>query len=511
MKRLLIIFILMHSISLLNAQILFNKNHLTDIDSFAVLPAGYLGYSWGMTFDDVDKDTIKLIGNGPSGNTDSKIYIYNIINDSSFVLLNRIDGTIINHGLTVIVNGLNRINDSIYTLACIYNHYNANNIVDTLKSGLIFFNNQGDTLYSRWFGENKRFIIRGFERIDNHLFLLGTTKIIGDGTKAYIVKTDLQGNLIWEKMLTQYTIFYNNVIHIAKTGTDGYLLTGVHNSNANGNNGGLYKIDSNGNIVWHKNLYKNANNGCFNIREDTTDGNYFLSGNRDTIVNADDYPNNGFISKIDSMGNFIWIKVFNEHPKILKNIWQYRILKNGDLIFCGERFENLGSNVHVGWICKTDKEGNIKWENTYKFNDSSSYNILSEIKQMPDGGFIATGICRDSITKYYGIWLLRVDSNGCLIPGCFPTAVQVYPDEQMQINVYPNPTQGNFTIAYSKALPTKSSIKIMDITGRTIHTQQEQQGAYKTSVTLQQSVGIYFLQIINDKGQQIFKQKILLE
>lgn len=496
-----------HSI-VCNAQIQFNKNHLVDMDSLVLQP---LCYSWGTSMTDIEKDTIKLVASGASGVVTGgvKSYLFNIYNDSTFHLIKRLDGGNVEY--TSIQNSLYNINDSVYAMACVYDYYNfVTNQIDTLKSGLIYFNKAGDTLYTRWFGENKRFIIRGFERIDDNLFLMGVTEFIGDGTKSYIVKTDLWGNLIWEKMLTQYTTAYNNVIDIAKVGNKGYLLTGVHNSNASGNNGGLYRIDTNGNIIWHKNLYNNANNGCYNIREDA-DGTYFLSGDKDTIINATDFPHTGFISKIDSLGNFIWMHVFNEIPHIRKGMWQHRLLPNGDIIISGNRYENVGSNIILGWLCKTDHFGNIKWEQYYKQNDSSGYNVLSEVKQMPDGGFIATGICKDTITKYQGIWLIRTDSNGCLVPGCFPTSVQVFPEEQMHISIYPNPTSGNFSIEYSKPVAEKSNVKVFDITGKIIYSHSEMAGVYKTQVKLKAAAGIYLLQIVSNKGERIYSQKIQVE
>jgi hypothetical protein len=504
------------SFSVAYCQVLFNKNQLTDIDSFAVLPYGGFGSSWGMTFEDIDKDTIKLIGNGPSGNSFHKIFCYDIVNDSTFNLRNRIDGTLANIDYSVIQDGLKRLNDSVIVLATTYIHWDTTNYtMDTIKSGLLFFNNQGDTLYSRWFGESKRFLIRGFERIDNHLFLLGTTTIIGDGKKSYIVKTDLQGNLIWEKMLTQYTSGYCFIAGIEKS-NGGYLVNGLFNEifNVSGSAfGGIYKLSSSGNIEWFKAVYDTAR-GAQKIRKDSIDNTYYFLGSKDTIVNVGDYPINAFISKIDSLGNFIWIKVFNEHPKIFKNIWQYRILKNGDLIFCGERLESLGGNVHAGWICRTDKLGNILWENMYKLHEYggvSSYNLLADIKEMPDGGFLATGTCKDTITKYQGIWLIRVDSNGCLIPGCFPTAVQVYPTEDFHINVYPNPSQGNFTVEYSKPTTEKLMLQVFDVSGRKIQVQHILKDSYKSLVSLQQPLGIYFLKLINEQGKPIFSQKIMIE
>ncbi|MBK6331212.1 MAG: T9SS type A sorting domain-containing protein [Bacteroidetes bacterium] len=150
-------------------------------------------------------------------------------------------------------------------------------------------------------------------------------------------------------------------------------------------------------------------------------------------------------------------------------------------------------------------------EQYYKQNDSSRYNVLAEVKQMPDGGFIATGTCRDSLTNFQGIWLLRTDSNGCLVPGCFPTSIQIFPDELMHVSIYPNPTGGSFTIDYSKPLGENCDIRVFDITGKIIYLQSEIAGSFKTIVNLQAAAGIYLLQIISTSGESIYTQKIQVE
>lgn len=484
-----------------------NLSKTCDKDSLTSFP-------WGYSIIDTEKDTMKINIGLISGTYPNPGYaknlIYNIVNDTSFYLFNRLDGTINNREYYCIRGSFVPVNDSIYVVACSYGHW-ANGNQDTIKSGLIYFNKFGDTLYSKWFGESKRFLIRGFERIDNHLFLLGTTKVIGDGTKAYIVKTDMLGNLIWEKMFTQYTNNYCTASHIAKIGNNGYLVYGLFDADGNNSDGGIYRIDLNGNILWYKNIFDHANGGCYTIRKDTDDT-YFLSGDMDTTVNANDYPHNGFISKIDSIGNFLWIKVFNDNPQIYKNMWQYRVLSTGDLIFSGRCREAVGVNQYMGWLCKTDHDGNIKWENYYKQNDSSDDNYLTEVKEMPDGGLIAIGICRDSLTyPNGGAWIIRTDSNGCLVPGCFPSAIQVFPEDKMHVSIYPNPTGGSFTIDYSKHLPVNSNVIVLDITGKTIFTHHEKQGAYKTYINLQAAAGIYLLQIVSDKGERIYSQKIQVE
>jgi len=489
------------------SQSMFNICHTSDIDSL-------LTFSWGFSIEDIQKDTIKLSTSLISGSLPNKSYyksnIFNIT-DTLFNYFNRIDGTIMRRDFASVRGSFVATSDSTYVLGCTYIHYTPSLTQDTIKSGLIFIRKNGDTLYSRWFGQSVKFMLRSFERIGENLYMVGETNNLG-GQRAHVVKTDLLGNLIWERTLITYTSHDNGAGGVCKVSNSGYFIPGIYNVYDVGpvhyGDCGIYKLDTNGAIQWYKKMFRNFEGGCFNIREDQT-GNYFLSGNLDTLINVTDYPHSGYIAKIDSSANVIWLHIFNEIPHILKNMWQYRVLPDGDLIFCGERLEAVGSNVHIGWLCRMDSTGVIKWEHFYKQNDSSNYNCLAEVKQMADGGFIATGTCIDSLTKIQGVWLIRTDTNGCLIPGCVaPTSVEVFPEENMRVTLYPNPNTGSFTLESSNALPEKAMIKIMDITGRIVYTRQVQKGAYKTFITLQASAGIYLLQLISNKGERIYQGKL---
>ena len=352
-----------------NGQVLFNILHLQDVDSVNSTP-------WGYSIVDIENDTIKLNAIGASGSPGFiKSYLYNIYNDTSFQIINRLDGTSQRTSYYPIPGSFIRINDSIYVLGCTKISYTTTLAQDTICSGLIYFNKYGDTLFSKWYGMSEKFLLRGFQRIENNLFLLGVTKVIGDGTKAHIVRTSLGGDLIWEKTLTTFTTYYCNALSIASVSNNGYLVEGIMNSHDIGpihiSNVGLYRIDTNGNILWYKNIFNNANGGCYSVKEDGM-GNFFLSGNIDTIVNLVDHNSNQFILKMDSNANINWIHIFNETPHILNNMWKFEIIGNGNLVFCGEQLETLGTTNHIGILGLMDSSGNVKWEHYYKQNDSSS-------------------------------------------------------------------------------------------------------------------------------------------
>jgi hypothetical protein len=72
-------------------------------------------------------------------------------------------------------------------------------------------------------------------------------------------------------------------------------------------------------------------------------------------------------------------------------------------------------------------------------------------------------------------------------------------DNKSSILVYPNPSQGT---VYFSNLPANSSIRILDLTGRTVDTYSK---VIDNKLDLNLSSGVYFIQIENDKAKEIHK------
>lgn len=75
--------------------------------------------------------------------------------------------------------------------------------------------------------------------------------------------------------------------------------------------------------------------------------------------------------------------------------------------------------------------------------------------------------------------------------------------DSKSISVFPNPTNGLFTISYGNLNPTK--VEVFDVTGKTILTLQSNAlSDSQTQINLEKaSTGVYFIKISNDKNQTV--------
>jgi hypothetical protein len=109
------------------------------------------------------------------------------------------------------------------------------------------------------------------------------------------------------------------------------------------------------------------------------------------------------------------------------------------------------------------------------------------------------------LEKFQGKWLYSLDSftsgklyaiNGCA--SASTTGIGEINQTENSISIYPNPNNGLFTIEMNKQ-PDHSTLEIYTLTGQKVYSQAIVSS--KISLNLNLQSGVYFLNIINAKGQ----------
>ena len=105
----------------------------------------------------------------------------------------------------------------------------------------------------------------------NHL-----THSKGNMQDFYMIKTDSNGNMLWEKKFGEKgdDIVYS----VQQTSDSGYLLAGCTSSKGAGM-GDVYliKTNSNGSMMWEKTFGGGDDDGAYSVQQ-TSDGGYILAG-----------------------------------------------------------------------------------------------------------------------------------------------------------------------------------------------------------------------------------------
>tara|TARA_B100001142_G_scaffold81844_1_gene82840 strand:+ start:370 stop:1683 length:1314 start_codon:yes stop_codon:yes gene_type:complete len=241
---------------------------------------------------------------------------------------------------------------------------------------------------------------------DGGYIISGYTGSIG-GEDVWLIKTDSQGNTLWDKTYTGENI-QNHCYSVQQTTDGGYIMIGYTNTSMSGQKVWLIKTDLIGDTLW-----TNKFDGEFGRDvEQTTDGGYIIVGTK-----MSGYCQDLMLIKTNGNGTLLWEKFYNlgGGPELGNSVQQ---TTDGGYIMVGIKGPSCsGDSISMGldydlWLVKTDSQGDTIWTKTYGslLND---YGV--SVQQTNDGGYIMTGIkgyVFNSSSPGGDVWLIKTNSQG---------------------------------------------------------------------------------------------------
>ncbi len=245
-------------------------------------------------------------------------------------------------------------------------------------------------------------------------------------TYAILLKTDANGNLLWEK---KYEFAVRDLDTgesfpwvVKQTSDGGYVLTGT---TAGSHAADLYVIrtDLNGNVVWAKSYEHDFTNFRFSLGLDIIEnsaGDFIIAGSldKDQSLNEYNYP---YILKINNIGTILNAKFFESVPAEMFQSGFSSVEETPDN---GYLFTGMGGYSNFGMlaqILKTDVDFNMQWSRTYS-NDGIATVGTRSGRLTTDGCYIFTGKRLND-----GTIIMKTDNLGlipCKNPG---TLLEIIP------------------------------------------------------------------------------------
>jgi len=190
---------------------------------------------------------------------------------------------------------------------------------------------------------------------DGGYAIAGYTASFGaGGFDFWLVKTDTLGNMLWNK--TYGGTGTDRANAMIQTNDGGYALFGPTTSFAiGGQDGWLVKTDLNGNIQWNKTYGGTGNEYAIYLIQ-TSDGGYSLCGGTTSFGagNVDVW-----LVKTDSLGNMLWNKTYGGSL----NEYAYSMIQTSDggyQLLGYTRSFGFGNAAGADWyVIKTDIEGGL--------------------------------------------------------------------------------------------------------------------------------------------------------
>ncbi len=249
---------------------------------------------------------------------------------------------------------------------------------------------------------------------------------------AWIVKISPSGSKIWQKsyggsflesLASVIETENGDLILLGKTGSDDGDIE-------SGNNGGddvwLIRLNSQGELIW-ENTYGGSMNDAGSTVIQTDDGGFLVlaeSFSEDGDISTN-YENGDFLLfKVDSNGALIWEKIFGGS---LSDVPTNMIISSNNEILLGGLSSSFDGDINISSnglsfeyvVMKLNIDGDLLWSRTYGGDGGDG---LSKILEMDSGGFLLVGDMYyseggDISNSYNGhdCWFLRINESGDIV------------------------------------------------------------------------------------------------
>jgi hypothetical protein len=169
-----------------------------------------------------------------------------------------------------------------------------------------------------------------------------------------LTKIDSQGNVQWNKTYATFTNAYTSSVIQVIDG--GFAIAGYGDHPLYGTTEArLVKTDSNGDLLWNK-TYGGPNTGNF-VRSiiQADDGGYALAGSKRGDM---------WLAKTDSNGNFQWEEMYGDGGENLEGCSSIVRTSDGGYLLAGYTASS-GAGDEDCWVVKVNSQGNVQWEKAY--------------------------------------------------------------------------------------------------------------------------------------------------
>ncbi len=372
---------------------------------------------------------------------------------------------------------------------------------------------EGDTLWSKMFGGKKQDLPNSIYYDSNRslIYITGGTRSFAPGNlKVFVWILDTLGNTVNTWLYGGGVYDYGKSVIAME---DTIYLSGYTTSYSNSSDPFLMKLDTSGAVVDIQLYGTNGFDKEAGIDRNLRGDKLVMWGRLDTLQDA------VFVTTLDSNGIVVWRKLIDWYGYI----FQARVAQDNSIFIAGiNKFNRVNGNV-----AKLDSLGNVLWYREYSFNDNTISGLYStcyfyDIKlDTLNGDILCFGNTQrdpalgDSTEQDF--WLLKLDSMGCLVPGCDTiTEVGIQPIETSgpQITVYPNPAKYTARVLLNHGTPNAEiDFTLFGLSGQAIITQKHSLNPYgfgEWTINLEGlSPGIYVYRI--GSGGKAVNGKLLVE
>jgi hypothetical protein len=386
--------------------------------------------------------------------------------------------------------------------------------LDSFNYAIVFYTEEG--LLENIVIDNKKFAYltpQDIQETQDHGFIL--TGIVqelpnnqGGSEDVVLIRTDSLGNELWFKTLGGAGQQQGWSVAVCDDG--GFIVAAL-----DGKEVWIIRTDSTGTMLWERFYGSTVWGNAWPERIlQTRDGGYiFASGWGTDDFGINDWVYRPWIQKLDAQGDSLWswfsnTNAYEGYESYITDIIQQN---DGSFIAVGQEptVNPIDSSLQYkkqGMILKLTSEGDSVWQHHYyhpQASNKDASHYLYRVRPTPDGGYVAAGYLALPDTGTQDSWVIKVDSNGCLIPGCIITAVEHEPQlPRGEVLVYPNPARDFITVELGPQRFKDQTFVLFDLQGKRVLERRLNQPI--SQISLQDlPMGIYLYRVGNVSGKLV--------
>ncbi len=383
------------------------------------------------------------------------------------------------------------------------------------------YNELLDTVWSKKYGEYSEpydtiFVLDQLNISDTDKFIMvGGRMPEHNPSRIWLLKTDSLGNKLWERFYGEGEEYFQGH-SVVQTNDGGYVIGGFkfvigYDYTADPL---IIKTDSLGNEEWRINP-GNPNVGDHKVMVALAqDGNIIAGTNYGTEQSGDNRWAVVKIMKITPGGTVLWDNNYLE-PQFDNFLQNTTVLSNGNIIVNGSSTQSGSGPYIFSYILSLDSLGNQLWYKEYTLlTGDNSFNDLYDVRETPDGGLIGVGKVDPSYpdTGTNDIWVMKMDSVGCLWAGC-DTTVMVENNDNGTTGfvVYPNPVQNSMVVKLAAEPETEMVFSIFSILGTKAKETAIPPGSKSVKINITLLPNGVYLGVLSSKGKTTGRRKFVIK
>lgn len=298
-----------------------------------------------------------------------------------------------------------------------------------------------------------------------------------------LIKTDALGIIEWQKFYP--TTSSGIAFSVKQTQDSGFVCTGSTGNMISPTSGGdvfLLKTDKNGNEQWVK-FYGNEGSERGEDVIISSDGGFVIVVPTSGFFNSNIVAT--YIIKTNNIGDTLWTKV---HEKDDQNV-ATSIIEDMSNNYVLTGYTSLSGSSSF-YLLKLSNIGSKIWEKTFKDTPNSNTGANS-IALAHDGGYIMCGITSGPGSP--SVYVVKTDTGGLVV------GINEITPTNAIVNVFPNPFNSYTTIDLTELLQTSNSITVslIELTGKVVFETTTTESSFKL-YNQNYSKGMYLLMLKNN-------------